>query len=104
MPGHRAVAKVSLRPTHEGGLASPVEPGHKSLLFSFGEDDDEDDVTLGALFEDVEGNSGPGASFRGTLWFWQDVAALHATPGARFTIWYGGSVGSGQILEVLPVW
>ncbi|HEX8001273.1 MAG TPA: hypothetical protein VF519_01105 [Mycobacteriales bacterium] len=99
VPGHRVAVEVELRQAEGGGLTAAVEPGSRSLLFVF--DDHGEDVRLGAAFEHVAGVGRPGEAFNATVAFWHDVAARYATPGARFTLWYGREVGSGKVVEVL---
>lgn len=102
MSGHRVVADVELLAEDAGGLKSPVEEGNRSLIVSI--DENGDRVQLGAVFERVEGSGRPGSSFRAELVFWHDIAAIHATPGTEFTLWYGRDVGSGRVVEVVPAW
>ena len=36
-----------------------------------------------------------------TLRFWADEAAVYATPGVSFTLWYGRAVGTGVVTRVV---
>lgn len=103
MPGHRVVADVDLRTTEAGGLTAPVEEGNRSLILNV--DEGGERVQLGAIFERIEGSGEPGSSFRTELLFWNEVAAVHVSPGTKFTLSYGGrDVGRGQVIEVVPAW
>ena len=62
------------------------------------------------LFGSVRSSNGfrarrrPGTCASSTFLFWNDVAALCATPGKGFTLGYGRDVGSGRVLEVVQAW
>jgi hypothetical protein len=83
---------------------SDVNPG--SLLYRF-HSDAEDDVLLGANAADPDGDDfTPGGTYSGvTLQFWAVEAGDETTawlqPGAEFTVWYGGDIGSGVVTGVL---
>jgi hypothetical protein len=56
-------------------------------------------VQIGALIETLDGAQVlPGSNGRLVLIrFWADEAAVYATPGATFRLWYGGYVGDGVV-------
>jgi hypothetical protein len=102
MPGHRVIAELDLSATDCGGPQGPVQKGNKSLLFVFeglgGEDEGE--VRFGAVIDRIRsGNGDPGQSMVAELWFWIELAAIYATSGVCFDLWYAGrTVGHGKVL------
>lgn len=103
VPGHRVIAEVDLLPTDQGGLKSPLVEGNRSLILIF-DGGPEGEVQLGAVFEQVQGDGSPGSTSTMQVWFWNDIASVHATPGAEFRLAYGRDVGKGLVREVLPTW
>lgn len=57
----------------------------------------EDGDMFGAIIEDV--NEQPDGLLRVRLWFWNDLAAIYATPGARFEVWHARTAGEGVVLS-----
>lgn len=104
MPGHRVIAELDLLATDHGGLKAAAREGNKSLLFVFEGLGDQDDevVRFGAVIDRIRSGSGePGRSTEAELWFWIELAAIYATPGVRFDLWYAGRiVGHGKVLDV----
>jgi hypothetical protein len=97
-------ARLGLLPAERGGFCSPMPTGSRSLLISFAPDEPGgEDVKVGAVI-DVVGGLGlvPGsAEVPVTLRFWADEAAVYATPGVSFTLWYGRAVGTGVVTRVV---
>ena len=102
MPGHRVLAKIELLPTTDGGLGAAVQHGNRSLIFVFPDGDDE--ARYGGVIENPAGEGEPGTRFEAEIWFWTDLAALHAVAGASFALWYSRPVGRGEVLHILPTW
>lgn len=97
-------ARLALLPAEQGGLRSPVPTGSRSLLLAFASlQPDGEEVKIGAVI-DVIGRSTlvPGAvEVPVVIRFWADEAAVYATPGAAFTLWYGHAVGTGVVTRVV---
>lgn len=105
MPGHRVAVEIELRSSDSGGLRSPVHSGNRSLLYYFEGlgPDDEDRVAFGAIVDNILRGGSPGETILGELWFWVELAAVYATRGAKFDVWYAGRmVGHGTVLKTLP--
>jgi hypothetical protein len=60
-------------------------------------------ISVGAMVTTATGDAlEPGADqVDARVHFWADEARLHATPGARFELWYGRIVGKGVVLSVV---
>lgn len=100
MTAYRVLAKLSLKPTSEGGLAQPLPAGTRSLLLRFPADDDGRPgvVTLGAMLTPRNAAElAPGQDTDAEVLFWADEARIHATTGTPFELWYGRPVGNGTI-------
>lgn len=71
----------------------------QSLLFRFRTGSDEE-MLAGAIL-DVEGgvDVSPGDEFIGWLEFWAEDIKPLLNPGESFDVWYGGDVGSGEVLD-----
>ena len=100
--GLRARVELVFAASDAGGLSSALPSGNRALLLKFGGGEDSlEQISLGAMIttpsgEDLE----PGASKLGAeLLFWADESHIHATPGTRFELWCGRSVGEGVILD-----
>jgi hypothetical protein len=96
-------AKVGLLASGSGGLNSPVPSGTRSLLLVFRSlEQPGGEVRIGAVIDVVDGSAlVPGAGeVPVVVRFWADEAAVYATPGAAFTIWYGRPVGTGVVTRV----
>jgi hypothetical protein len=96
-------ARVGLLPAESGGLRSPMPTGTRSLLLVFPSlEHPAEEVKIGAVIDVIDGP----ALVPGTddvpviLRFWADEASVYATPGTRFTLWYGRAVGEGVITRV----
>jgi hypothetical protein len=99
--GHRALVRVDLVPTCEGGLKSAIGPGHRSVAYLFeplGEE--EDPMGFGAVVEEVLEGGAPGQGLLAVVRFWADLAEVYATPGTEFDVWLGRVVGHGRVLEI----
>ena len=97
-------ARLALLPAERGGLRSPMPTGSRSLLISFAPDEpDGEDVKIGAVIDVADGlELVPGsAEVPVTLRFWADEAAVYATPGVSFTLWYGRAVGTGVVTRIV---
>lgn len=96
-------ARVRLLPAESGGLRGPMPTGTRSLMLVFPSlEDAAEEVQIGAVI-DVVGEPAlvPGRDeVPVVIQFWADEAAVYATPGAAFTLWYGGTVGSGVVTRV----
>jgi hypothetical protein len=96
-------ARVGLLPAESGGLHSPMPTGTRSLLLVFPSlEDPGGKVRIGAVIDVVGGPAlVPGADgVLVVIRFWADEAAVYATPGASFTLWYGREVGKGVVTRV----
>lgn len=62
-----------------------------------------EDVRIGAVIDVINGPAlVPGMDeVPVVLWFWADEAAVYATPGAAFTLWYGRAVGGGVVTRIV---
>ncbi len=97
-------ARVGLLPAEAGGLHSPMPTGTRSLLLAFAPLEREgEDVMVGAVIDVIGGPVlVPGtAELPVIIRFWADEAAVCATPGAAFTLWYGRAVGTGVVTRVV---
>lgn len=56
----------------------------------------EDGDMFGAVIEEIDAQ--PDGLLRVHLWFWNDLAAIYVTPGARFEVWYVRTSGEGVVL------
>ncbi len=101
MPGHRVLAEIELLPSEAGGLKTAVQEGSRSLILRFDGDTGES-ANFGAVIERIEGVAEPGS--KATVELLIDTAAVYATEGARFTLWYGRDVGHGHVTDVVPAW
>jgi hypothetical protein len=96
-------ARVGLFPAELGGLRSPVPTGTLSLLLVFPSlEHAAEEVQIGAVIDVIDGPAlVPGRDeVPVVIRFWADEAAVYATPGAAFTLWYGGTVGNGVVTRV----
>lgn len=97
-------ARVGLLGPASGGLHGPMPTGTRSLMLVFPSFEHEGgDVKIGAVV-DVEGGHAlvPGTDdVQVVIRFWADEAAVYATPGAVFTLWYGRPVGTGMVTRVV---
>ena len=87
--------------THQrnGPRFPPIAPGNRSLLHRFDSLETAGrDEGFGAVVEHVEPIED---GYAVQLWFWADLAAVYATPGVPFEIWYGGIAGSGSVLRIV---
>jgi hypothetical protein len=96
--GHSAVSLVRLDEAEKVRLLQGVfGPGSRSVMFRFPEaGEHEDGDMFGAVIEDV--HEQPDGLLRARLWFWNDLATIYVTPGARFEVWYARTVGEGVVL------
>jgi len=95
--GHRARVLVRLDEADRTRLLSGVfRPGGRSALFRFLDAVEDDADMFGAVIDALD--VAPDGQLRAELWFWYDGAAIYATQGARFEVWYGHTVGDGVVL------
>jgi hypothetical protein len=103
--GKQAVeARLGLLPTESGGLRSPMPTGTRSLLLAFTSLEHQGkEVKVGAVIDVVGGQTlVPGAAdVSVVIRFWADEAAVYATPGASFTLWYDRLVGTGVVTRIV---
>jgi hypothetical protein len=99
-----AKARLQLLSAESGGLRSPMPTGTRSLLLAFASLEHEgEDVKIGAVI-DVVGSPAlePGTKELPVIMrFWAEEAAVYATPGAAFTLWYGRTVGAGVVTQLV---
>ncbi|SRR6266446_5698264 len=96
-------ARVGLLPAESGGLHDPMPTGTRSLMLVFPSlEDPASEVKIGAVIEVIGGPAlVPGTEEVPVIMrFWADEAAVYATPGAAFTLWYGRPVGTGMVTRV----
>jgi hypothetical protein len=97
-------ARVALFPAEPGGLRSPMPTGTRSLLLVFRSPEATGgEVKIGAVI-DVVGRQTlvPGTDeVPVVIRFWADEAAVYATPGVAFTLWYGRPVGRGVVTRIV---
>ncbi len=100
MPGHKVEATIVLDHTpEERPRFPPIAPGNRSLLYQFASLETAGrDEGFGAVVEHVEPAK---AGHTVQLWFWADLAAVYATPGVPFKIWYEGVAGHGSVLRIV---
>lgn len=101
VPGPRVLAEIELLPATGGGIDFEVKERNRSLLFVFPPLEDEP-VQQGAMFEKLFGEGCPGSRFLALVQFFDDSAAIVATPGTKFDLWLGRTVGRGRVKELLP--
>jgi hypothetical protein len=97
-------ARVELLPVASGGLHSPMPTGARSLILVFPSlEYPDEEVKIGAVIDVI----GRPALVPDTgevpviIRFWADEAAVYATPGAAFTLWYGRVVGDGVVTRIV---
>ncbi len=96
-------ARLGLLPAERGGLQSPLPSGARSLLLVFPPlEQTGGDVRIGAVIDVADGGAlVPGAEeVPVVIRFWADEAAVYATPGATFALWYGRAVGEGVVMRL----
>jgi hypothetical protein len=96
-------ARVGLLSAASGGLNSPLPSGTRSLMLVFPSlEHPGGEVKIGAVIDVLEGAAlVPGADeVPVVIRFWADEAAVYATPGATFAIWYGRAVGEGVVMRL----
>jgi hypothetical protein len=96
-------ARVGLLAAESGGLRSPLPTGTRSLLLVFPSlEYSGGEVKIGAVIDVIDGSAlVPGTDgVAVTIRFWADQAAVWATPGAAFTLWYGRVVGKGVVTRL----
>ncbi len=103
MHSHRVLAELELFPTEQGGLEFEVKERNRSLLFIFPPLEAEP-LQHGAVIEQLFGEARPGARVTAQVQFFDDSAAIVASPGVEFDLWLGRTVGRGVVKDVLPEW
>ncbi len=100
MPGCRVFASVLLDPLERDRLLQGVfRVGSRSVMFRF--EDFGDGDMFGAVIEAIDADGEVDDRLRVRLLFWNELAAIHATAGAKFEIWYARTVGDGVVLPGL---
>ena len=96
--GHHATGLVHLDEAEKARLLPVVfAPGSRSVMFRFPEAGRyENGDMFGAVIDEV--TEQPDGQLLVQLWFWNDLARIYVTPGARFEIWYGHTAGEGLVL------
>lgn len=96
--GHRADALIRLDESDRSRLLAGVfRTGSRSVMFRFPEAaQHEDGDMFGAVIGEVDEQ--PDGLLRVHLWFWNDLARVYVTPGARFEVWYARTLGEGLVL------
>lgn len=96
--GHRADVLVRLEePDRTRLLAGVFREGSRSVMFRFPEaGEHEDGYMFGAIIEELDERSD--GQLRVHLLFWNELARIHATPGATFEVWYAQTIGEGVVL------
>lgn len=96
-------ARIGLFPPEAGGLGGEIPTGTRSLLLVFASPEHSgEEVKIGAVIDVMDGPAlVPGSDeVPVIIRFWADEAAIHATPGAQFTLWYGRPVGTGVVTRL----
>lgn len=78
--------------------------GTRSLMLVFPSlEDPAGEVKIGSVIDAIGGPALiPGTvEVPVTVRFWADEAAVYATPGAAFTLWYGRAVGTGVVTRIV---
>ena len=103
MSGHRVLIAATLKPSRDGGLRGSIVEGHRSVAYSFDSLEEEGGRALfGALVERIYEGGDPGDQLVAVLRFYAEGAAVFATRGVEFGLWYGHPRGAGIVVEVLP--
>jgi hypothetical protein len=99
MTGHGAVVLIRLGEAEKARLLQGVfRPGSRSVMFRFPEAAQHED---GDMFGAVIGEADEQADglLRVHLCFWNDLARIYVTPGARCEVWYARTLGEGLVLS-----
>lgn len=96
----RVTATISLTPAGKVSEYS-LPSGTSSVLVVF--ETEEGPLQFGATIATHTGGPLiPGAADpRAIVEFLADEAAIYASPGSRFDLWYGGSIGSGTVIDIV---
>ena len=97
-------ARVGLLPAESGGLHGPMPTSTRSLLLVFPSvDHSGEEVKIGAVIDVIDGSAlvPDTDEVPVIIRFWADEAAVYATPGAAFTLWYGRAVGNGVVTRII---
>ena len=98
------LARVTLYPIVSDNAYSLLRAGTRSLILKFPAFEVSDkSVEFGAMIDMVDkcAQQSRRDDIPVRIRFWVDEAAIHATPGERFTIWYGKDVGDGVVERVV---
>jgi len=98
MGSHGVRARVAFTSSTAQERTILAAPGSRSPIYVFESVEGQEPVTLGAVIEDV---TQAGAEIDLVLEFWAEPAAIYATPGTSFGIWYRETVGSGVVVELV---
>lgn len=97
--GHRTLVLIRLDDADKVRLLQGVfQVGCRSVMFRFPNVDEEGVGDMfGAVIEAIANETG--GRFRVELWFWDELAAIYATPGVKFEAWYLRTVGNGVVVS-----
>ena len=96
-------AQIGLTTTESGGLLAPMPSGtHSPILVFPSLDRSGVEEWLGAVIDAADGSAlAPGKDqVPVVIRFWADEAAVYATPGSTFRLWYGRTVGTGVVTRI----
>jgi hypothetical protein len=103
--GHRAEVLIRLEEADRARLLAGVfRPGSRSVMFRFADAGQHEDGDLfGAVIEGFDER--PDGMLRVRLMFWNDLARIYVTSGARFEVWHAHTVGDGLVLpQISRLW
>lgn len=100
VPGPRAHVRLTLKPPRPDAKPWRLPNPTRSLLFRFGTGTKEEALAGAVLHAEGVSEISQGNTFTGSLEFWVDEVERWLRPGEPFDVWYGGDVGSGQVLDV----
>jgi hypothetical protein len=98
----RAFARLSLRPTADGGLLRPLPAPTPTLIFRTIEGDGLGEGLVGLIQAADTGEVCPGEVLETAVVFPEAESRPLVTPGRRFALWDGVVVGEAEILDVPP--
>lgn len=85
-------AEICLQLTESGGRAVPLPSDEWRTVLGIGDEN----WSARILFS---GNPAPGETFAATVQLLVPEAAQHFPAGAEFTVWEGGTKGTGHVLS-----
>ena len=91
------IVEITLLPTEEGGRLGAIRQGEYRGVLGVGAEN-----FSVRFFVPVESGLNPGETSRfGVQFLFPEMALPYFPIGALFTVWEGGIIGQGQVLEVL---